>query len=40
KKEVVDSEKIEAKYDKGVLQLLIPKKEEAKQKPPKLIQIS
>lgn len=40
KKEVVDSEKIEAKYDKGVLQLIIPKKEEAKQKPPRLIQIS
>jgi HSP20 family protein len=40
KKEVVDSEKIEAKYDKGVLQLLIPKKEEAKHKPPRLIQIS
>ena len=40
KKEVVDSEKIEARYDKGVLQLLIPKKEEARQKPPRLIQIS
>ena len=40
KKEVVDSEKIEARYDKGVLNLIIPKKEEAKQKPPRLIQIS
>jgi HSP20 family protein len=40
KKEVVDSEKIEARYDKGVLQLIIPKKEEARQKPPRLIQIS
>jgi HSP20 family protein len=40
KKEVVDSDKIEARYDKGVLNLIIPKKEEAKQKPPRLIQIS
>jgi HSP20 family protein len=40
RKDVVDSEKIEAKYDKGVLQLMIPKKEEAKQKPPRMIQIS
>ena len=40
KKEVVDSEKIEARYEKGVLQLIIPKKEEAKQKPKRLIQIS
>jgi HSP20 family protein len=40
KKEVVDVDKIEAKYDKGLLQLIIPKKEEAKQRPPKMIQIS
>ena len=40
KKEVVDIDKIEARYDKGLLQLMIPKKEEAKQKPPRLIQIS
>ncbi|MBC7830276.1 MAG: Hsp20/alpha crystallin family protein [Chitinophagaceae bacterium] len=40
KRDVVDSDKIEARYDKGVLQLLIPKKEEAKQKPRRLIQIS
>ena len=40
KKEVVDSDKIEARYDNGVLHLLIPKKEEARQKPPRLIQIS
>jgi HSP20 family protein len=40
KKDVVDIDKIEARYDKGLLQLLIPKKEEAKQKPPRLIQIS
>ena len=39
-KEVVDSDKIQAKYSEGVLHLLIPKKEEAKQKPPRLIQIS
>jgi HSP20 family protein len=40
RKDVVDSEKIEAKYDNGVLQLMIPKKEEAKQKPPRTIRIS
>lgn len=39
-KEVVDIEKIQAKYENGLLHLLIPKKEEAKQKPPRLIQIS
>ncbi len=39
-KEVVDSENIQAKYDNGVLRLLIPKREEAKQKPPRMIQIS
>lgn len=39
-KDVVDIEKIEAKYDNGLLHLIIPKKEEAKQKPPRLIQIS
>ncbi|WP_336518175.1 Hsp20/alpha crystallin family protein [Pollutibacter soli] len=39
-KEVVDIDKIEAKYENGLLLLLIPKKEEAKQKPPRLIQIS
>lgn len=39
-KDVVDIEKIQAKYENGLLQLLIPKKEEAKQKPPRLIQIS
>ena len=39
-KEVVDADKINAKYEDGVLRLLIPKKEEAKQKPSKLIQIS
>ena len=39
-KDVVDIEKIQAKYENGLLHLLIPKKEEAKQKPPRLIQIS
>lgn len=39
-KDVVDSDKIQAKYENGMLHLLIPKKEEAKQKPPRLIQIS
>ena len=39
-KDVVDIDKIEAKYDNGLLQLLIPKKEEAKQKPARLILIS
>jgi HSP20 family protein len=39
-KDVVDMDKIEAKYENGLLHLMIPKKEEAKQKPPKLIQIS
>ena len=38
-KEVVDSEKIEATYNNGLLHLTIPKKEEAKQKPPRQIQI-
>ena len=39
-KEVMDVENIVAKYENGLLHLLIPKKEEAKQKPPRLIQIS
>jgi HSP20 family protein len=39
-KEVVDVEKIEAKYENGILRLLIPKKEEARQKPPRQIQIA
>lgn len=38
-KEVVDDDKIEAKYENGVLHLVIPKKEEAKQKPARMIQI-
>lgn len=39
-KDVMDVDKIEARYDNGLLQLLIPKKEEAKQKPPRMIEIS
>jgi HSP20 family protein len=39
-KDVVDMDKIEAKYENGLLHLLIPKKEEVKQKPARLIQIS
>jgi HSP20 family protein len=39
-KDVVDIDKIEAKYENGVLHLLIPKKEEVKQKPPRMIKIS
>ncbi|MBS1598322.1 MAG: Hsp20/alpha crystallin family protein [Bacteroidetes bacterium] len=39
-KDVVDVDNIQAKYENGLLQLLIPKKEEVKQKGPKLIQIS
>ena len=39
-KDVVDIDKIEAKYENGVLHLMIPKKEEVKQKPPRMIQIS
>jgi len=38
-KEVVDADKIEAKYENGVLRLVVPKKEEAKPRPPKMIQI-
>jgi HSP20 family protein len=37
--EVVDEEKIEAHYREGVLHLTIPKKEHAKQKPRRKIQI-
>ena len=38
-KNVVDVESIQAKYENGVLKLVIPKKEEAKQKPPRMIEI-
>jgi HSP20 family protein len=39
-KEVVDADKIEARYEDGVLHLLIPKKEEAKRKEPRLIAVA
>lgn len=38
-KNVVDVEQINARYENGVLHLQIPKREEAKQKPPRMIQI-
>ena len=38
-KEVVNAEKIQAKYENGLLRLEIPKREEAKQKPPRIIDI-
>jgi len=38
-KEVVNADKIHAKYENGLLQLEIPKREEAKQKPVRLIDI-
>lgn len=38
-KNVVDIDQINAKYENGVLRLLIPKREEAKQKPPRMIEI-
>lgn len=39
-KNVVDSDKIIARYENGLLLLHIPKKEEVKQKPPRTIEIS
>lgn len=36
---VVDAEHIEAKYENGLLHLVIPKREEAKQRPPRMIEI-
>ena len=38
--ELVESDKISAKYDKGILSINIPKKEEAKPKPARQIKIS
>jgi HSP20 family protein len=35
-----DGEKIEARYDNGILRIIIPKKEEAKPKPARQIRIS
>lgn len=39
-KDVVDEDRIEARYENGLLQLTIPKKEEAKLKMPRRIEIS
>ena len=38
--ETVDEEKIKADYKEGILSIHLPKKEEAKQKPPRNIKIS
>jgi len=38
-KDVVDEDKINARYENGLLHLTIPKKEEAKQKGPRTIQV-
>jgi HSP20 family protein len=39
-KDVVDIDKINARYENGLLLLHIPKREEAKQRPPRRIEIS
>ena len=39
-KDVVDENNIQAKYENGLLRLIIPKKEMAKQKPPRMIEIA
>ncbi len=38
-KDVVDADKIQARYVNGLLQLSIPKREEAKQRPPRRIEV-
>jgi HSP20 family protein len=38
-KDVVDEDKIEAKYDNGLLRLVIPKREHARPRPPRTIEI-
>lgn len=37
--ELIDSEKLDAEYKKGILNIFIPKKEEAKEKPARMIVI-
>ena len=39
-KDVVDIEKIHAKYEDGILYIHVPKKDEVKPKPPRQIQVS
>lgn len=39
-KDVVDEDKIQAKYENGLLHLTIPKKEHVKQRPPRMIEIA
>jgi len=39
-KDVVDQDNINARYENGLLKLTIPKREDAKQKPPRMIEIS
>ena len=39
-REAVDADNIQAKYENGVLHLIIPKREEVKQKPSRVINIS
>lgn len=38
--QIADGDKIEAAYDKGILSVVIPKREEAKPKPARMIEIS
>ncbi|WP_345254041.1 Hsp20/alpha crystallin family protein [Flaviaesturariibacter amylovorans] len=38
-KEVVDVDRIEARYENGLLHLLVPKREEVKKRPPRRIEI-
>lgn len=38
--DTVDDTKIEAKYTAGILKVVLPKREEAKEKPPRTIEIS
>ena len=37
---IVDTDKISAAYENGILRIIIPKKEEAKPKPMKQIKVS
>jgi len=39
-KTVINGEQIAAKYEAGILQIILPKKEEAKSKPPRTIEIN